>query len=110
MSTPFAESSLRLGRSLVDLLSDATMAVGAADPVPGMFDRQPELAPVGEAGMRARLVMFTCLTTALIGLAVDEGTEVTVTHRGSATTWRVAEGGRTDWFECGQTELLLEAR
>lgn len=108
MSTPFEAHLARLGRVTTTQLADATLSVGGGDPVPGCFVREPIVSPAGEAGMRARDVRFTCNTADLAGLGVGEGTACSVLFRGETTDWQVAEGGRLDLLEYGQTELTLE--
>jgi hypothetical protein len=87
MSLAFAAAQARLGASTLARLGNASMTLASAAVVEGMLRNVPREAFVG-TGMNARDIEFVCLSADVAGLAEDAA--VTITHRGTATAYKVA--------------------
>jgi len=88
MSTAFAAAEARLGSSIRARLGNASIILADASVVDGRLQDRGREAAVA-MGMSAREIEFTCAQADAGDLA--EGDSVTLTYRGTATAYLVAE-------------------
>ena len=103
MSTAFAAAQARLGASTLARLGNASITLASAVVVDGMLRTTPREAMVG-IGMSARDVEFICAADQVVGLAEDAA--VTLTYRGTASNYEVAER-YPDNLHLGQAVVAL---
>jgi len=108
MATAFAALEARLGASIERHLFNATaLVLSGGEQIDGLFVSSPVEASLGQAGMLARDVMFTCNWAEAQAAGVEIGSGLQVTYKGTVAVWEVAR--ITEVNDVGHASIVLEA-